>query len=239
MDIIQIGSNRGSDDLTKIIFENKERLGKVILVEPISSHHQQLKECYNEIPVIIEGIAITDDPNIRQMPLYYSRRDAPHYEIASFNKDHILNHAHSMSDILEKNVACMTINQLMDKYKMSELDLLFIDAEGFDERIIRSINFQKYKIKEIIYENLHICYKDQLIHLLNRKNYHVTPNWGFNGWSNKAVRQPFTIQFFLFILNDEKKMFFTNSKKLLKKVLIKMGLFQYFKALKNNINKNL
>jgi len=241
MDIIQIGANRGSDDLTQLIFENKNRLGKIILVEPMSHHHELLRECYNDIPIIIEGIAITDDPKLGKMPLYYSLQNAPHFEVASFSKEHVLKCGFG-ADIMEKEVICMTINQLMEKHKLDYLDILFIDAEGLDDRIIKSINFKKYKIKTIIYENLHTLSNERLIHFLSRKGYYTIVNWGQNGWSNMSMKQKFSLKFTGYKIKVELQDFRTRSKALtkknLKKWLIQLGLFKYYKFLQNRmINK--
>ena len=49
----------------------------------------------------------------------------------------------------------MTINKLMDKYNLLELEYLFIDAEGLDVFIIDSLEFNKYNYKNIIFEAVH------------------------------------------------------------------------------------
>lgn len=234
MDIIQIGSNKGSDDLTEIIFKNKERLRKVILVEPMSNHHSQLKECYEEIPIIIEEIAITDDLRLNKMPLFFSLRNAPNFEVASFSKEHLKKCGFG-EEIVEKEVNCMTINQLMERHEIRVLNMLFIDAEGLDDRIIRSIDFKRYEIKEIIYENLHTNSNEKLIHFLSRKNYHTISNCGLNGWSNRATKEKISLILLAYKFKIEWNYFISNgkmiSRNVFKNILISVGLFKYYKLL--------
>ena len=78
------------------------------------------------------------------------------------------------------------MNNLLDKYNITELDILFIDTEGFDDKIIMSIDYEKFNIKSIFYENLHIE-NNPLIEFLNKKNYIVSENLLSFGWTNNAV----------------------------------------------------
>jgi FkbM family methyltransferase len=236
MNIVQIGANRGNDDLTPIIIENKQRLGKVILIEPLSVHHNALKECYKDIPVIIEGLVITDDKNLHELSFYLSHTDAPNYELSTLSKEHLLKHAVKAEDIVEEKVACTTLNALLEKHQLKTIDILFIDAEGFDEAIIRSINFSKYTIHKIVYENLHVQSNDRLIQFLRLKNYLIEAKCGHNGWSNSAIKQHRDIQFLflkpILLVNFWWQNHQKNILQKLKKILYKMGLFKIMKSLK-------
>lgn len=193
MNVIQIGSNKGNDDLTKLIFPYKSLINKLILIEPLSVHHHSLTECYKDYPYIIEQIAITPNNNLKSLSFYYNIHDGPGYEVASLSKEHILKHVVfnpklTEDGIKEEIVPCMTINQLCEKHNIKDIDILFIDAEGFDDVIIKSIDFEKLNIINLIYENLHIN-NNEIIVYLNSKNYDVQSNWGSNGWSSLAVKK--------------------------------------------------
>ena len=59
-----------------------------------------------------------------------------------------------------------------------------------DDSLLRSINYNKYSIKKIYYENLHLPYPQIDTHNFMRNNkYKVTPNVGQNGWSSLAEKE--------------------------------------------------
>ena len=51
------------------------------------------------------------------------------------------------------SVPSMTFTELCEKYQLQHINLLQVDTEGYDSKIIRSIDFTKVKIDMIIYEN--------------------------------------------------------------------------------------
>jgi hypothetical protein len=58
MNIVQIGTCIANDDLTNLI--GKKQPDKLILVEPLSIHNNQINECYNWVEnIYIENIAIS------------------------------------------------------------------------------------------------------------------------------------------------------------------------------------
>ena len=61
----------------------------------------------------------------------------------------------------------ITFNQLIEKYKIEYINKLIIDAEGFDYNIIKSIDFKKIFIKEIIFEKKHLSTTFQIGSKLN------------------------------------------------------------------------
>ena len=72
----------------------------------------------------------------------------------------------------------MTFNKLIEKYKIEYINKLIIDAEGFDYKIIKSINFKKIFIKEIMFEKKHLDKTfqsgnklDEIKTLLSKENY--------------------------------------------------------------------
>lgn len=194
MTIVQIGANRGYDDVTEIsnqIFPNR-----IILVEPFNEHNKSLQECYKHIPeCYIENIAIVDNPELKTAALHYHDQDSvgrDKFELASLNKNHFIKIRESYyteEGMKERVVPSITINQLLDKYQLIDVDVLFIDTEGFDDVIIKSIDFSKYNIKEIYYENLHVDV-DSLRIFLESKGYTIEKNVGFVfKWNDKATKK--------------------------------------------------
>jgi FkbM family methyltransferase len=194
MNIIQIGTNRANDDVTPLVNQYSSILNTFIAVEPLSVHHSIIKECYKNIPqLIIEGIAVTPTPTQEQLIFYYHKEDGPGFEVASTNKEHILKHVIynpklTEDGLVELKVDCLTLNQLFNKHTLTNIDILYIDAEGLDLELIKSIDFNKFNIINIIYEHLHID-GEEAIKFLESKGYSTIRNYGHNGWSHAAVKQ--------------------------------------------------
>jgi len=153
MKIIQIGSNNGDDSVRQFIADNQNNIDLVVLVEPIPFILDQLKENYKNFNnIFIENIAISDD-KFEKFTLYYE--EGSNYELSSFRKQHLIDCNCSLEKIKSIDVDCLTINQLFEKYNIDTLDYLHVDTEGLDVHIISSIDFNKFKINNIIFEVIH------------------------------------------------------------------------------------
>jgi len=185
MKIIQIGTCVANDDLTQILKENEPEL--LVLVEPMSIHNEKIKSCYSGIKnMYLENIAITTKDE-KKMKFYYHKNDGPMYEVATTDVNHILKHGYTIDGVVTLEVDCLNINKLFDKYELEKIDILFIDAEGLDDEIIKSIDFSKYKISKIYFENLHI--RDfGVYNYLTELNYKITTHTGYNGWTSLAEK---------------------------------------------------
>lgn len=62
-------------------------------------------------------------------------------------------------------IPCIEVNELLEKYKF-EPDYLSIDIEGMDYRVLRTIDFNRFRIKVVVAE-----YSDELIHGENMSQY--------------------------------------------------------------------
>lgn len=186
MKIVQIGTCVANDDITELI--SGQELDLLLLVEPMEIHNEKIINCYKHLKnVYLENIAITDNANGVEISFFYHKNDGPKYEVASLEKSHILKHGYSEDGIIELKVKSMTLNALFEKYNLDFMDILFIDAEGMDDKLIKSINFEKYKINKIYFENLHL--KDQNVYkMLTELGYNITHKTGFMGWSSLASK---------------------------------------------------
>ena len=177
MKVIQIGSNRGNDDV--FTFVKDKQIDLLILVEPIHFHIHRLQECYKNIKnTYIEQIAIVPEEIKNKIPIYYNVNDGPGYEIASLNKEYTGNES---TEFIE--VEGRTMSQLFDKYQLTDIDYLFVDAEGYDDVIILSIDFKKYFIKYIEYEHLHLSKQTELINHIESNGYTKTQTVGRQDWN--------------------------------------------------------
>jgi FkbM family methyltransferase len=194
MNIVQIGTNRAYDDVTEMVNLYSDHIEKLILVEPLEVHHDTIKTCYQkQKEIYIEPSAITDDLELKELTFYYHKEDGPGFEVAGTSKEHILKHSIFNPKLTEEGIVtlkvpCITLNQLFDKYNLTDIDVLYIDVEGLDDKLVYSLDLEKYNITNIIYEHLHID-AEKVIKYLEDKGYSTIRNYGHNGWSHAAVKQ--------------------------------------------------
>jgi FkbM family methyltransferase len=189
MNIIQIGANRGNDDLSEIIGGNQPN--NLILVEPMSLHNEFLLNHYNWVNNLsVENLVIDVESN-KDVEFFYHLDDGPNYEVASLSKEHIyVRHTQLSPDrITSLMLKTITINDLFIKHNLTDIDILFIDAEGHDDTIIRSIDFNQFNVNKIYFENLHL--KDESIfEFLINLGYQITEKTGTYGWCSLAEKTP-------------------------------------------------
>ena len=175
--LIQIGANDGKrfDNLNKFI---KKYLPKAILVEPIIENYNDLKSNYEgQDNVFFENSAISVNNEINF--LFKVKEDklkfyGDHIKgISSFDKSHLLKHGVSKSHIKKENVNTISFKELIEKYSVTELNLLMVDAEGYDGNIIIDFLSNSSLRPLIIFEYLHIKNDifDKLVNILISKNF--------------------------------------------------------------------
>lgn len=195
MVIVQIGTCRANDDVSKLVKSGIE-IHKLILVEPMKIHNEKILECYKDTKnVYLENVVVSEKDE-SQISFYYNIYDGPLYEVASTDINHILKHGYTIDNIVELKVDCVTLNKLFEKYNLENIDILFIDAEGLDDTLIKTINFEKYNIKKIYFEYLHLK-NDDIYNFLDNSGYDVIRDSGnhhpnghyFVGWSSLAIKR--------------------------------------------------
>ena len=175
--LIQIGANDGSrfDELN--IFIKKYKI-KSVLVEPINEYFEDLKRNYKNFEnVYFENSAITVGTKKKEIFVVNNKNINDYDEhikgISSFDKNHLIKHGVKSNHIFKKKINCISILNLLKKYNISNLDILFIDAEGYDGDIL--IDFFNNSTQEpiLIFEYIHIenkIFKD-LVSILTNKKY--------------------------------------------------------------------
>jgi FkbM family methyltransferase len=164
MKVVQIGSNKGDDDLSKHLKKNYDELEFGLFVEANPLHIGNLKNCYSQYSnAIIENIAIKV-PSYQEdtLKLYYHQNDGPMYHVASCVKSH-LEIYYPTDGIKYFEIPCITIDDLFKKYEIISLDWLLLDIEGIDVDILLSTDWSKYNIQKIEYEHLHLGNKKNQI----------------------------------------------------------------------------
>ena len=181
MNIVQVGTNDGKDDLYDIISEiSPNDINTLLLVEPEEEYNSHISSNYEKYNYVIENILIHyEDVDFESFYFCDNKR------LSSILPEHLVKH-HKFN--YEKTIKkCITLNKLFQKYDLINIDILFIDAEGIDDKLIYSIDYEKYNISKIYYENLHID-NSMVEKFLQEKNYEIHKNIFFNGWSNCAIK---------------------------------------------------
>lgn len=158
--LIQIGANDGLS-FDPLNFYIKKYKCKSLLVEPIKNNFLLLKDNYKESPFInFENSAITINDEITHLykvDSIYEKNYGKHITaIQSFDKRHLINHGVRNKHIVTEKVNSITIQSLIKKYDLQKLDLLFLDCEGYDGKIVfdflSTVNLRPI----IIFEFIHI-----------------------------------------------------------------------------------
>ena len=106
MNIVQIGSNRGYDDLTNYISENRNNINLLLLVEPLEKFNDSLNECYNYIQnKFIENIVVTDT-NDEYVSIYLDLNMDDSQAQTSLLKEHVIKHFPN-GEIIEKKLSVL------------------------------------------------------------------------------------------------------------------------------------
>jgi FkbM family methyltransferase len=132
---------------------------KIVLVEPVKKYFELLKKSYADVPgVLFENVAIAESSGMRDF--YHLGVDPADYgfpdwlaQLGSLKAERI----EAIWNKYEKNreyqefcrahqvvsrAECITLRELMEKHSIAEIDLLQIDAEGYDYEILKTIDFQ-------------------------------------------------------------------------------------------------
>jgi FkbM family methyltransferase len=138
---LQIGAfdGVGDDDLRDLIKTHRLRGA---LVEPQPAAFARLQETYADQPqVVLLQAAIAEREGAR--PLYVRRSKTS--MAASFDRGHLRRHGIADHDIGVIQVPCHTVASALRCAGLETVDIVQIDAEGYDWPIIRSIDFERIR----------------------------------------------------------------------------------------------
>lgn len=158
-DIIQIGSHIGNTP-NDYLFNKIKKSNKIIFIEPVIEYFNILQENYNiKFPnnnFIFLNVACSNTNDDIKIYVPEITSDLPFWvdQLSSVLPNHVENHNLSVN-VNKKIVKCITLNKLINDYKIDEIDLLCVDTEGHDFEILFFYNF-KIKPKKIIFEHKHI-----------------------------------------------------------------------------------
>ena len=198
---IQIGAGAGDKDsranyrdgFTEFVKKlPKNRIKKIILVEPNPVNIPFLRECWKDYPeaCIYELAIIPENINLKNIDFYYSLYDGPNYQVASIVKQHVLNHYSGDNNVIESfSVPTIHINDFLNKYNDNgngndEIELLSLDIEGIDSEIMLDLKLDNIKVKYISFEYIHMGdnLEDVKKHLENNNFEYIGKGVDHNGF---------------------------------------------------------
>jgi FkbM family methyltransferase len=183
---VQIGScdGKANDPLHQVV---RSCQWSGILVEPMPGLFEQLVANYDGVSGLrFFQVAIGSAEGIMTMYSVDPRPEDPDWvvQLSSFDRDVVMSHSYALPEletrIFTVEVEARTVASLIAEAGLTKVDLLHIDAEGFDDQIIRDLPLTaSWAPQFLIFEKKHLGrtrYSD-LRRLLRRTGYKVVNLW--------------------------------------------------------------
>lgn len=184
LSVVQIGSNDGTggDPLFSLI--NSHPGWNALLVEPVPYLFARLKQNYAGRPNLrFENAAIGETSG--SLPFFIidpaamqTLQDLPQWaeQLGSFDRDHIVKHLGPAISphVQEVNIPTLTLTELLTRHQIDRIDLLHIDTEGHDWRILSQLDLERFRPQVILFEYNHLSEEEYQAAMARlQKYYHV------------------------------------------------------------------
>ena len=165
---LQIGANDGlTGDPLHPFLSSADSRWRGVLVEPVPHVFAQLSERYGhrgslslENAAIAENDGTTIIYRIRttpEDPLWVEHLASMDAEIVQRNA---LHYGNAADRIISENVPCLRVETLLRRHHLESVDLVVIDTEGSDWRILRQFDLNRLRPKLLLYEHQHLSASD-------------------------------------------------------------------------------
>lgn len=185
---IQVGANDGrhDDPLHRLVVEHPGWRG--LFVEPVPYLFERLKSTYgSDDRFRFIRAAITDKTGTERF--YYVDPEAANElgdrappsmeQLGSFHRQLIVDYRNGLLEpfIVDIEVPCLTWARLVGDCGVERIDLLHIDTEGHDYRILRQLDLRRDRPRVILYEHKHLSVADAATarRMLTEAGYRVEP----------------------------------------------------------------
>lgn len=164
---IDIGANDGIT-LSNTYYLEKELGWKGICIEPIPEIFEQLDKNRNCIKIMA---GISNEKSVEKFTFVKGVSNM----LSGMTKNYDPRHQKRIEEevksrhqeIIELDIQCLVLNDLLSEYEFFIIDYLSIDTEGNEFDIIKSIDFDKFKIKTLTVEN-NYNNKEQTSYILSK-----------------------------------------------------------------------
>ncbi len=203
---VQIGASDGKswDPLYEFVVANKWR---GLLVEPLPDVFDQLKENYKDCPgLAFEKVAIAEQEGERVM---YRVSQGVIREgvlpawcggIGSLSPERNALGGRRISEeefrtiqkhVVKQSVTACTLGGLVERNSVKKIDILVIDAEGYDYRILRQLDFRRYQpsLIQIEYVNLSVAEQAAAVSLLKSQGYRLRIEADLLAWQPGLLKR--------------------------------------------------
>ena len=159
---VQVGSNDGvqGDPIHELVKERRSWRG--MFIEPINFLFRRLRENYGDDErFLFENVAIGTRRETKKF-YYVSEKakrelDLPywHDQLGSFDNSHITRAlGEEISPyIVEEDIECLPLQDVLDRNRVQTIDLLHIDTEGFDYQVLSQVDLKRYRPTVILFEH--------------------------------------------------------------------------------------
>lgn len=163
--VVQIGSNDGKTNDPLYDLFTRYSAWRGLLVEPIAYLCERLRANYPDTDrFAIANVAINQGTDL---PFYYfdpqAKIDHPEIpnwydQLASFDRNHLMKHFDGMLEpyIRVLDVKGMTLPDLLDAESVAYIDLIHIDTEGYDWKVLQQLDLKHYSPDFILFERHHL-----------------------------------------------------------------------------------
>jgi len=190
---VQIGANDGVTFDTFLYPFVTSRRSRGLVLEPLTIYYNKLEDNYSGFPDIKTlnlALHATQDKAL----IHYVDPDKLHLlkrwgrGIGSLDPEHHKKKKAPSEYIITEEVRCVHLMDLLREHDFFEIDLLQIDAEGYDGEIIKMIDFAVTRPRYIRYEHVSLEEDDRLStsERLRSQGYEVFEQ----GQDSVAVRAP-------------------------------------------------
>jgi len=192
--VVQIGAYDGSaNDPVDAILRRFDWRG--VLVEPQLEPFERLaaRHAGNENAFLLNA-AVSDTDGEREL---FTVKEGPDWtgQVASFNRDHVEKQrrqlpAGSPFNIVATSVRTCTFDTLLSKFDVDHVDVVQIDAEGYDYELLKLFDVPRRLPAIVNYEHVHLSCRDReaAAQLLVSSGYKVAMT--FSSGDTIAYRRP-------------------------------------------------
>jgi FkbM family methyltransferase len=164
--VVQIGANDGrtGDPIHQLIAAHPA--WRTLFVEPVPFVFERLVATYrHRANCRFENVAVAETPGTRcffYLPetAHAAFPDLPEWydQLGSFNREHIVAHLGARVEpfIARAPVECVPLAALLARNNVGQIDLLHVDAEGYDWKILRQLNLNHLPPRAILFEHRHL-----------------------------------------------------------------------------------